>query len=170
FASAIRDQPLLLLPCALLTGDGLACAALLSCVRPGPLAMDGEIPPVALAAVAVDLDQPGDVLPHFAAQVAFDNEVLVDVFADANDLVVGQVPHFSVGIDAGFSENLLRPREADAIDIGERDFDALVVWKVDPGNSCHSLPLALLVLWNFANNHHAAVPANHLALVAAWLN
>ena len=51
----------------------------------------GQALAVADALVAADLDLALDVLGHVAAQVALDREVLVDVGADAVDLVLGQV-------------------------------------------------------------------------------
>jgi hypothetical protein len=80
--------------------------------------MDGKVAPVALAAVAVDFDKAPDVLAHFAPEVAFDDEVLVDDIADAEEFLIGEFARLGIGADGGLSENLLRAGEPDAIDVG----------------------------------------------------
>ena len=133
--------------------------------------MDGQVAAVALAPVAIDFDQPTDVLAHFTAKVSLDRVLLVDEFADADHLLVGQLARFGVGVDPRRREDLVRTREPDPKYVRESDLDALVVRNVDAGNSCHVvLSLPLLVLGVFANHHHAPVPTDNLALVATWLD
>src|SRR5690348_10161670 len=97
--------PLLLLPCALLTSDRLAGAALLAGVRARALAVYRQVPAVALAAVAVDLHQPRDVLPHFTPEVTFDDVVLVDVIANLDDVVVRQFAGARVRVQTGITHD-----------------------------------------------------------------
>src|SRR5690606_2410235 len=97
--------PLLLLAGALLAGDRPTGAAALAGVGAGALAVNREVAAVALTAIAVDLHEPGDVLAHFAAQVAFDDEVLIDVLANAQRFLVCKVTRATIGADARLSEN-----------------------------------------------------------------
>ena len=92
---------------------------------------------MALAAVAVDFDEALDVLAHLAAEVALDGVVLVDEVADAEEFFVGEVARRRPGIHAGGLKELARAGGADAIDVAQRDFDALLVGDVDAGNPRH---------------------------------
>ena len=55
------------------------------------LAADRQALAVTQAAIAAQIHQPLDVHRHFAAQIAFDEIVAVDRFADLDDLGVGQI-------------------------------------------------------------------------------
>src|SRR4029077_5580822 len=99
------------------------------------------------AAIAVDLDQPPDVLPDLAAKVAFDHEVLVDVVADPDRLVVGELAGARVRVDAGRGQDLPRAGETNPKNVGKRDFHALIVRKVAAGETCQAVsPAAACVL------------------------
>ena len=52
----------------------------------------------------------------------------------------------------------------------EGDLDPLLAGDVDAGDTCHRLPLPLLVLGIGADDHHRPVTANDLAVVAARLD
>src|SRR5262249_41633974 len=114
-----------------------------------------------------------DVLLHFPAEVTLDGE-LVDLDAEAVDLIVGQAADPGVRIQAGRRDDLLRGRLADAVDVGECDLQPLFAGNVDTGNASHrcscSSALALLVTGVFADHHDATVPANDLALLADFLD
>ena len=95
-------------------------------IRVGALPPHGEALAVAHALVGADLDLALDVLGDVAPQVTFDPEVLVDVHPDAIDLVVGQVPHTGVRVQAEVGAHLERRRSPDAEDVGERDLEPLL--------------------------------------------
>ena len=76
-------------------------------VRVRALAAHRQAAAMAKAAVAADLHEPLDVLAHLAAEVALDLEVAVDVLAQADDLLLGEVAHPRVGVDAGLPQDLL---------------------------------------------------------------
>ena len=94
-------------------------------------------PAVTLAPITVDLDEAGDVLANFAAKITLNDELLVDVIANLDDVVIGEIARAGIGADAGRGEDLLGAGQADSVDVGKRDLDALVVGDVDAGNSCH---------------------------------
>ena len=52
----------------------------------------------------------------------------------------------------------------------EGDLDALFTRDVDAGDTCHRLPLPLLVLRVGADDHHGAVATDDFAVVAACLD
>src|ERR1700759_1026679 len=75
----------------LLAGDGLRGALARACVGVSALAADRQALAVTQAAVATEVHQALDVHRHFAAQVALDEIVAVDGFADLDDLGFGEV-------------------------------------------------------------------------------
>src|SRR5579862_684276 len=150
--------------------DRLLRSAPLACVRLGPLAACRQVAPMATPAVRADLDQTLDVQGDFAAQVAFDLVAPVDDLAQPVDLLLGEVADPGVGIDVGLGEDLLAGRQAEAEDIGEGDLHPLLARDINAGNARHRLPLPLLVLGIGADDHHGAVAANHLAVVATRLD
>jgi hypothetical protein len=121
---------------------------------------------------AADLHLALDVLRHLAAQVTLDLERGLDVVADAGDLVVGEVAHPGVGADFEGGADLLAAGAPDAVDVGERDLQPLLAGDVYAGDACHQSPLALalLVARVGADDLHAAMPADHLALLTDSLD
>src|SRR4029079_4232690 len=118
-----------------------------------------------------DLDQALDVERHLPAKVTLDLDPAVDHLAQAVDLLLGQIAHPGVRVDAGRLEDLLAGRQSDAVDVGEGDLDPLPARDVDAGDTCHvRLPLALLVLRIAADDHHGPVATDDLAVVATRLD
>src|SRR5690606_37454449 len=90
-------------------------------------------------------------------------------------LVVGEVAHPGVGVDVEGGADLLGSRAPDAEDVGEGDLEPLVAGDVDAGDACHGsggspLALALLVARVGADDLHAPVAADHLALLTDGLD
>src|SRR3954454_11198478 len=164
----------LLLAGLLLAGDGLARALARARVGAGALTVDGQPTAVTQALVAADLHLAADVGGHLAAQVTLDAEVLVDVVAQLQQVLVAEVLDAQVRADARRGQGLLGVRLADAVDVGERDLHPLLAGQVDAGQSCHvsgtPSALALLVAGVVTDDHAPAVPADHLALVADLLH
>src|SRR3954470_1803604 len=129
----------LLLAGLLLAGDGLARALARARVGAGALTVDGQPAAVAQPLVAADLHLAADVGGHLAAQVALDAEVLVDVVAQSQQVLVAEVLDPQVRADARGLEGLLGVGLADAVDVGERDLHPLLAGQVDAGQSCHVL-------------------------------
>ena len=127
------------------------------------------------AAVAADLHQTLHVLGNLAMKVALDSEVVLDVITQLRELFLSQIIGAGVGIDARLREDLLGSREADAVNIGQTDLDALVAREVDADKTCHkpeflSLTLTLLMTRVLANHENLAMATNDLALVAHLLD
>src|SRR6185295_9792897 len=117
---------------------GLALAGARVGVR--ALAADGEPLAVPQPAVAGEVHQPLDVHRRLAAEVALDLVALVDRLADLADLLVGEVLDALFRRDPELGGDVLGRGAADSVDIGQRDFHALVGGDVHPGNTSHSLP------------------------------
>ena len=76
----------------------------------------------------------------FAAQVALDLEVRVDVLTQARDLLVGEVPDLRVRRQPEGCEHLVGPRPADAVDVGEPDLQPLLARQVHACDSSQRVP------------------------------
>jgi hypothetical protein len=125
---------------------------------------------VAQAAIRADLDEALDVERHLAAQVALDLVAPVDELTQPVDLLFGQVAHPRVRVDVRLRQDLLAGRQTDPEDVGEGDLHPLLAGDVDAGDTCHRLPLPLLVLRVGADDHHGAVATDDLAVIAARLD
>src|SRR5205085_5170878 len=118
-----------------------------------------------------DLDLALDVLRDVAAQVTLDLEVAVDVLTDPADLLLGEVPDLRAGVDLRAVDDRARAGRADAVDVAERDVHPLLAREVDACDSCHGLPLSLLVPRVVRADHeHAAATPDDLAPVAHLLH
>src|SRR6185437_14842251 len=124
----------------LLARDRLRLALAGARVGVRALPADGEPAAMAKPAVAGEVHQPLDVHRGFAPEIAFDRVVLVDRLTDVQHLLVGEVLDSFVGRNAELGDDVLGRGPADSVDIGERDFHALVGGDVHPGNSSHLLP------------------------------
>src|SRR4051794_39726493 len=105
---------LLLLAGLLLAGDGLARALARARVRAGALSVDGQPAAVAQPLVAADLHLAADVGGYLAAQVTLDAEVLVDVVAQPEQVLVAEVLDPQVRAHARGGQGLLGVRLADS--------------------------------------------------------
>src|SRR5262249_35126183 len=104
----------------------------------GPLAAHGQAAAVAQAAVTTKIHQAPDVHGHIAAQVALHHVVAIDRLADLQHFGVGQVIDAALIGDADLLADLLRKPRADAVNILQRDDDALLRWNVHPSNTSHA--------------------------------
>ena len=130
---------------------------------------------MAKTAVAANLHQTGNVLPHLAAKVALGGVVSIDVVTNLGDLVLRQVLDASGGVNTGLRANLGCGGLADAVKVGKSDLDTLVTRKVDAIDTGQResplsyLALTLLVARVLADYVYLAVATNDLALVAHLL-
>src|SRR5207249_6682563 len=99
-----------------------------------------------------------------AAEVALDAVVLFDRVADLAVVALVEVVALLVGRDAGFLEHDVRRLAAEAVDVRQRDLDALVTGKVDACDTSHVdlLALTLLVTRVAADDPDDAFAADHL--------
>ena len=89
------------------------------------------------ATIAADFDQPFDIERHFTAKIAFNLQVVLNVFTQLADFGLGEILYPCVGIYTDFREHLLRSGQADAVDIGQADLNALFSGQVNTCNACH---------------------------------
>src|SRR5690606_22835819 len=121
----------LLLRRLLLAGDRNGLALACACVGVRALAANRKALAVAQAPIAAKVHQALDVGLNLAAQIAFDGVVTVDGLADLQHLRIRQLVHTALGRDVALRANLLREIGPDAVDIAQRDLDALARWNVD---------------------------------------
>src|SRR5262249_51162626 len=130
------------------------------------LAAHGQVPAVAHPAVGADLHQALDVHGDLLAQVALHVAFLIDDLGDAAGLFFREVLDADARVDPGLAEDLVRAAHPDAVDVGQRDLHPLRAGQIDACDTCHSLPLPLLVLLVRADDADHALAAHHLALDA----
>src|ERR1700730_19305564 len=134
---------------------------------------------MAEAAIAAEIRQSFDRLLYLAPQVNFDLEIRIDDLADFYLIIGGQIVGLDSRIDVSLGENLVRRGAPNAIDIGERDFNAFVSRQLDTGYSCHRtilplspgrLALALLMARILTENADHALTAHHFAVLTNLLD
>src|SRR5262249_23590858 len=126
---------------ALLPGDRKPRPALRPRVRVRPLAVAREVPPVPVAAVGADLDQPPDVLLDVLAELALDAPLLGDDRPDARDFLLRELLALRLGVHARLAEDDVRARASDAVDVRQSDLHPLVLREVHAGDTSHVLRL-----------------------------
>ena len=85
---------------------------------------------MAYAAETADFDQSLDIKRYVAAQVAFHDEMMIDILSDLRFVAFGKVADADVRINAGYLTDVRGSLSADAIDIGKGNFNALISWQV----------------------------------------
>jgi hypothetical protein len=133
--------------------------------------MNGQVPAMAQAAIAADLDQPLNVHLDFPPQIAFHLEALGDVFTEEGSVCFGKVFHPNGGVYSGPSNNPARPGRANTVNVLETNVYPLITRKVNTFNSCHVLlSLSLFVLWVVADDVQSAVALHDFAFRTALAN
>lgn len=90
------------------------------------------------ATVAFDALQAFEVHADFAPQVAF-NDVLavLDRMHDLRELLLRQIFGADAGVNIGLGQDVPRIARANAVDIPQRDVDALIGWNFNADNTSH---------------------------------
>ena len=99
---------------------------------------------MAQTAVGLDVLQSLEIQAALAAQIAF-HEVIA-LLNDVNDLgqfCLVEVLGTGGGLDAGFLDNIRGDLRPDAVDVSQRNVDALVWGDVDSDDSWHGLVLSI---------------------------
>ena len=110
----------------------------------GTLSMNGQALAVTQATVATDFHEALNILRYFAVQVALSGEVSLDVVTKLGKFIFRKIVYAGIGVNTGFCEDLLGGGEANAVDIGQADFNALVARKVDTNETCmNTFPFSL---------------------------
>src|SRR6476660_1083579 len=91
------------------------------------------------AAIAAKVHQTLDVDSGLTPKVAFDEIVAVDHFADLEDFLIAQLADATILRDLHLLHDLGRVLLADAMDVLERDQDALVGRDIHTGNTGHEV-------------------------------
>src|SRR5438874_4507574 len=123
----------------LLAGDRLGRALARARVGVGALAAHRQAAAMTQAAIAAEVHQTLDVDTGLAAKIAFDEVVAVDHFADLQDFLVAQLADATISRDLDLLDDLGRVLLADAMNVLERDQDALVGRDIHAGNTGHGL-------------------------------
>src|SRR2546421_3662685 len=122
-----------------LAGDRLGRALARARVGVGALAAHRQAAPMTEAAIAAEVHQTLDVDTGLAAKIAFDEVVAVDHFADLQDFLVAQLADATISRDLDLLDDLGRILLADAMNVLERDQNALVGRDIHAGNTGHGL-------------------------------
>ena len=91
------------------------------------------------ASIASDLDEAFDVQLNLTAKVALHVQVFIDVITKLAHLILGEIANPGIGVHAGGSQNGIGSCTANAIDIGEPNFDSLFPRQVNSCDTCHWL-------------------------------
>src|ERR1044071_6570533 len=121
----------------LLAGNGFGRTLAGAGVGVGALAADRQALAVTQTAIAAEIHQALDVDGNLAPQIAFDHVIAVDHFTDLQDFLVGQLRHPTLHRDVDLRHDVLGVLLADAMDVLERDDDALVGRNIHACNSGH---------------------------------
>src|SRR5688572_26833826 len=121
----------------LLAGNGLRRTLAGAGIGVGALAVHRQALAVAQAPVAAEIHQPLYVHGDFAPKVALDHVVAVDHLADLQHLLVGQLRHPALRRGVDLLHDLTGVLLANAVDVLQRDDDALVGRNVYACNSRH---------------------------------
>src|SRR5262249_12854080 len=153
----------------LLAGDRHTRASPRARVRVRPLAAGRQVPPVPVAPIRSDLDEPADVHLDVLAEVSLDPALVRDDLPDPGHLLLGQILDLRGQIDARLHQDLPGAGPADAVDVCQTNLNSLVLRKIDTRDARHvgtSSALPLLVLLVLADHADDASPADDLALLA----
>src|SRR5499427_1279051 len=123
----------------LLAGDRLGRTLARARVGVGTLAAHRQAATMAQAAIAAEVHQTLDVDADLAAQVALDEIVAVDHFADLQNFLVGELADAAVQRDLHLLHDLASVSLADTMDVLKRDQHALVGRDVDAGDTGHGI-------------------------------
>src|SRR6185312_6270051 len=123
----------------LLAGDRLGRALARARIGVGALTTHRQAAAMTQAAIAAEVHQTLDVDTGLAAKIALDEIVTVDHFADLQDFLVAQLADATILRDLHLLDDLGRVLLADAMDVLERDQNALVGRDIHAGNTGHGL-------------------------------
>ena len=122
------------------TSDRHPASTLRSCVGFSPLASNGQATTVSCSSVAADVDEPSDIHVYFTTEITFDSLLAIDDLSDAREIHLSELSHTGVTRHTGLVHNILGLIGPNAVDVLQRDLNALVVWNIYAGNYGHTVP------------------------------
>src|SRR5689334_20420475 len=138
-ASPTRHSPFATRQLLLLAGDRLGRTLARARIGVGALTAHRQAATMTQAAIAAEVHQTLDVDADFATQVALDEIVAVDHFADLQHFLVGELADATIQRDLHLLHDLASVLLADAMDVLKRDQHALVGRDIDAGDTGHGL-------------------------------
>src|ERR1700682_99202 len=123
----------------LLAGDRLGRPLAGARVGVGALTAHRQAAAMTQTAIAAEVHQSLDVHAGLATQIAFDQIVAVDHFTDLQHFLIAQLRNATVFGNLDLLHDLGGVLLADAMDVLERDQDALVGRDIHAGNTGHGL-------------------------------
>jgi hypothetical protein len=82
--------------------------------------------PMAHTSIAANVHQSLDIHRDFPPEIALNSHFFIDDFAQAVDLVVGQIPHPRIRIDVRSLEKMLARMESNTVDVWQSRLDPLI--------------------------------------------
>ena len=123
-----------------LHADGLAGTFTCPGIGGSALAADGQSAPVADSAIAVDGLEALKIALHFAAKIAFDDNLeRIDRMDDGIQLLGRQFFGPDVRVHVGDLQDASRVTGTDTVNVGERSFDALVTGNLYSKKAWHNI-------------------------------
>src|SRR5881394_1956352 len=122
-----------------LAGDRLGRALARARIGVGALTAHRQAAAMTQAAIAAEVHQTLDVDADFSTKIALDQIVAVDHFANLQNFLVAELADATLSGDLYLLDDLGRVLLADAMDVLERDQDALVGRDIHTGNTGHGL-------------------------------
>src|SRR6478752_6526051 len=135
----IRHSPFAIRQLLLLAGDRLGRTLARARVGMGTLATHRQAAAMTQAAIAAEIHQTLDVHAGLATQVAFDHVIAVDHFTNLQHFLIAQLRDTAINGNLHLVQDLGRVLLADAMDVLERDQNALVGRDIHTGNTGHGL-------------------------------
>jgi hypothetical protein len=111
----------------LFASDGNPLTATGTGVGVRPLSPNRKVALVPLTAITANFHQTFDVKAYSFSEIAFHFTIFLDDATQLGRLFFGQVFHLGVPINTGLIQYLLRPGTPDTINIGQTNFDSLVM-------------------------------------------
>src|SRR5260221_4319713 len=122
-----------------LAGNRLGRALARARIGVGTLTAHRQAAAMTQAAIAAEVHQTLDVDADLTTKIALDQIVAIDHFADLQNFLIAELADATLGGDLHLLDDLGRVLLADAMDVLERDQDALVGRDIHTGNTGHGL-------------------------------
>lgn len=120
---------------------------------------------MATASITSNFLQALDIHFDLVAKVSFYSVSLFNRFTQAVAIFFGKVFGTSIGVDIERGKDLVARWATNTINIRQRNFDALVIWEVDTGNTEHSgLALSLLMFRILTDDENNSLSLHDLAM------